>query len=97
MAGTVSQLKEVGLAGGKTLVTGRLTISNLGGGSESETYTVDRLRSGDVIVAYPSNELASAFAGVWFAVSANGTITQTFDADDPAGTETWDFVAIASI
>lgn len=97
MAGIVSQLKQAGLAGGQTIVSGRLTISNLGGASTEETYAVDRLREGDTIVASPADALAAAFVGVFFTVSANGVITQTFAADDPAGTEVWDFIAIASI
>jgi len=97
MAGTVSQEKVIPLAGGASLVSGKLTMSNLAGASVAETYAVSRLKAGDPVMLFPGDLLAAAFVTVHAEMSADGVLTQGFAADDPAGTEVWYFVGIASV
>lgn len=97
MAGTVAQMKTLPIAGGASLVTAKLTVSNLGAASTSETFAVDRLKAGDNIVVSAGNVSAGNLAGVGASVTADGVVTLIFDAADPVGDEIFYLMGLASV
>ena len=97
MAGTLSEYKRVPLAGGQSLIHGKLAVSNLGGGSVVETFAVDHLQVGDHIIVTPQNVTAGNLVGVFAICSTKNELRLGFDAADPVGDEIFSFIAVASV